>query len=141
MAVRSNYKQVFATKKRGLNRALHTALQQTSLDAISRMIDRTPVDTGAAKAHWFARGTPTESFDKDKTDKSGNSTKARAKRDLKQVRIGDRVYLVNSAPYFIFLERGTSDQAPSGVVAITLAELQLTYRRNLKVALSQEGIK
>ena len=138
MANNRNYKQVFATTKKGLARALNTGLQETALDAISRMIDRTPVDTGAAKGHWFARGTPTETFDKDKVDKDGARTKARAKRDLKPVRVGDRVYLVNSAPYFIFLEGGSSNQAPSGVVAITLAEMGLLYRRNLKVALSQE---
>lgn len=138
MARQSNYKQVFATRKKGLNRALNTALQATALDAISRMIDRTPVDTGAAKAHWFARGTPTESFDKDKVDKSGGATKTRAARDLKRVRIGDRVYLVNSAPYFFWLEQGTSDQAPSGVVTLTLAEMGLLWRRNLKVSFGQE---
>jgi len=138
MAKQSNYKHVFATTKQGIKRALNTGLQETALEAISRMIDRTPVDTGAAKAHWFARGTPTESFDKEKVDKAGNQTKARAKRDLKQVRVGDRVYLVNSTPYFFRLEQGSSDQAPAGVVAITLAELGLIYRRNLKVTFGQE---
>ena len=135
---KSNYKHVFATVKQGLKRALNTGLQETAYDAISRMIDRTPVKTGAAKAHWFARGSPAESFDKETTDKAGGRTKDRAKRDLKSVRVGDRVYLVNSAPYFVFLEMGSSQQAPAGVVTITLAEMGLLYRRNLKVAISQE---
>lgn len=141
MAARSNYKQVFATKKKGLRRALNTALQQTALDAVSRMIDRTPVDTGAARAHWFAQGSLDGPFDKSKTDKGGSATKARAKSSLKSVRIGDRVYLVNTAPYFIFLERGSSDQAPQGIIAITLAEMGLRWRRNLKASLNGEGIR
>lgn len=138
MANNRNYRQVFATAKKGLARALNTGLQETALEAISRMIDRTPVDTGAAKAHWFARGQPSAGFDEDRVDKEGGPTKARAKRDLKAVRVGDRVYLVNSAPYFFMLERGSSDQAPSGIIAITLAEMKLIYRRNLKVALTSE---
>ena len=138
MAAKSNYKQVFATTKKGLNRALNTGLQSTAHEAISRMIDRTPVDTGAAKAHWFAQGTPSGPFDKETTDKSGGRTKARAKRDLQSVRIGDRVYLVNTAPYFFFLEHGSSSQAPAGVVTITLSEMGLIYRRNLKASFGQE---
>ena len=138
MARQSNYKHVFATTKRGLARALNTGLQATAVEAISRMIDRTPVDTGAAKAHWFVRGQPTESFDKETVDKAGGRTKARAKRDVKEVRIGDRVYLVNSAPYFFNIEHGSSDQAPAGVVTITLAEMGLLYRRNLKASFGQE---
>lgn len=135
---KSNYKQVFATAKKGLQRGLNVSLQRTALEAISRMIDRTPVDTGAAKAHWFARGVPDESFDKDVVDKDGGSTKARAAADLISVRIGDRVYLVNSAPYFFYLEHGSSGQAPAGVVAVTLAEMGLIWRRNLKVSFGQE---
>lgn len=138
MARKSNYKQVFATAKKGMNRALNEGLQATAYEAVSRMIDRTPVDTGAAKAHWFAQGTPSGSFDKEVTDKSGGRTKARAKRDLKSVRIGDRVWLVNTAPYFFYLEHGSSSQAPAGVVTITLAEMGLIFRRNLKVSFGQE---
>jgi len=113
------------------------ALQDTAVETIGKMIDRTPVDTGAAKYHWFMRLTPSERFDKARVDPSGSLPKARAKRDVKLFRLGGKVYLINSAPYFIYLERGSSTQAPQGVVAITMQEVAMIWKKHLKTAISK----
>jgi len=136
---KSNYKSVLKKAKADTKVRLDKALQNTAVEAISRMIDRTPVDTGAAKYHWFVRAIPTERFDKTRVDPSGQQPKQRAKRDIKQYVFGRAiVWLVNAAPYFVFLEHGSSKQAPSGVVAITIGEMGLLWRKWVQVAFSRD---
>jgi hypothetical protein len=135
---RSNYKQVLKKVERDTPLRLSQALQATAIEGINRLVDRTPVDTGAAKFHWFVRPLPDERFDKERTDPSGAQPKSRAKRDVKLFRIGQTVWLVNSAPYFVYLEHGSSKQAPNGIVAITLAEMQLLWQKAVQVAFSRD---
>ena len=131
---RSNYAVVLKRVQRETPQRLTKALQATAVETIGRMIDRTPVDTGAAKYHWFVRPLPYEKFDKARTDPSGQQPKQRAKRDVKLFRIGQMVWLVNSAPYMTYLEQGSSKQAPAGVVNITLAEVDFIWRRQMDAA-------
>jgi len=133
----STYKQVLKKVERETPARLTKALQNTAVETINKLIDRTPVDTGAAKFHWFVRLQPDENFNKENTDPSGTKTKAQAKRDVKLFRIGQTVWLVNSAPYFVYLEHGSSKQAPAGIVAITLAEVNLLWQKEIQVAFSR----
>ena len=73
---RSNYKQVLKKVERETPQRLSKALQATAIEGINRLVDRTPVDTGAAKFHWFVRRVPDERFDKERTDPSGAKPKA-----------------------------------------------------------------
>jgi Bacteriophage HK97-gp10, putative tail-component len=135
---RSTYKEIFKKVKLETPKKIDKALQDTAVEVIGKMIDRTPVDTGAAKYHWFIRALPNEKFDKKRVDPSGAQPKARAKRDVKVLfKIGLECWLVNSAPYMIFLEQGSSTQAPQGVVAITMQEVAPIFKKHIKTAISK----
>ena len=134
----STYKQVLKKVERVTPLRLSKALQNTAVETINRLIDRTPVDTGAAKFHWFVRALPYERFDETRTDPSGSRPKTDAKRDVRLFRIGQTVWIVNSAPYFVYLEHGSSKQAPSGVVAITFAEVNLLWQKEIQAAFSRD---
>ena len=82
---KGNYATVLKKVQRETPLRLTKALQATAIEGINRLIDRTPVDTGAAKYHWFVRPLPDEKFDKDRTDPSGAQPKAGAKRDSQTV--------------------------------------------------------
>jgi len=133
---KSNYKEVLGKAEKDMRKRLSSALQNTAIEAIGRLANRTPVDTGAARFHWFVRALPDENFDKTRVDPAGDLAKQRAKRDVKLFTIGQIVYLVNAAPYFQYLEAGSSTQAPNGVVAITLAEMDLLWSKEVKAAFS-----
>jgi hypothetical protein len=137
MASKSNYKAVLTKTEKDMRKRINSALQLTALSAINQMIDLTPVKTGAAKFHWFVRALPDENFDKERTDPSGAQPKARAKRDVKLFKAGMRVWLVNAAPYFKYLEAGSSQQAPEGIVNIVKADMQSRWHRMLSVAFSR----
>jgi hypothetical protein len=85
--------------------SLHVELENTSglstdkfemfcEEIFNRIVERTPVDTGACQAAWEI------SFESDSL-----------------------CIIYNDTPYVSFLEDGHSKQAPNGMVAKTLAEL------------------
>ena len=108
-----------------MRRHADKAFRALILECAKRVIFRTPVDTGRARGNWqISIGSPTTSeFDE---DEDGRVTIMGVRSDTKDVDAGQVVYLLNGVPYIIYLERGSSDQAPGpgAMVAVTIAELQ-----------------
>lgn len=73
-------------------------LRRIGLSALSRIAKRTPVDTGRARAGW--------------------------QMDDSQAESKLFVEVINRVPYIVFLEYGRSKQAPSGMVRISLHEME-----------------
>lgn len=72
-------------------------------DALYRkIVSRTPVRTGYAKSRWTVD----------------------VSKDAEGFVQGE---ITNDAPYIIFLEMGSSDQAPNGMIQISLAEIEAKY--------------
>lgn len=105
---------------------LRTIIARIALDAVRRIVLRTPVDKGRARGNWFAQigsaGTEiSESF-----DPTGSAAIQRANGALSAYRAYDGfpvISIYNNLPYINALEHGHSDQAPAGMVSITAAEL------------------
>ena len=96
------------------------------LKVLRGVVLKTPVDTGRARANWQL------SINIPKTDIVNSKQKAGAKaitdgnRTLKTIKLGEDIYITNNLPYIGVLERGHSKQAPRGMVALTLAEIEAT---------------
>lgn len=99
-------------------------LRAVGLEAARRFILRTPVDTGRARGGWTAifdlMGTPMVV--------GGTSTAAaegRSQSDVKESYQGREQYIeiINGVAYIIYLEYGHSQQAPNGMVRVTLREI------------------
>ncbi len=85
-----------------------------SLQMTSATSKRSPVDTGRFRSNWFSSvGAPSTTVDGDGA--GSNSV-------IKGMQPGDIFYFVNNLPYAHTLEYGHSDQAPHGMVRITIAE-------------------
>ncbi len=84
------------------------------------------MDTGRAKGNWQTTiGRPAEGT-VDDADKGGSRTIAAGLAALAALPPYSVVYLTNNLPYILVLESGSwSTQAPRGMVALTLAELEL----------------
>jgi hypothetical protein len=97
-------------------------VRKVALELFTRIIYKTPVDTGRARANWqVAIGTPaagTVEID----DKSGNATVSKATAKSAGFKAGDTIYLANNLPYIRRLEDGYSQQAPAGMVTLTVQE-------------------
>jgi hypothetical protein len=93
------------------------------LEVFKRVIFRTPVDTGRARGNWQCSvGKPSESII-DILDKDGGSTFSRASGMVSAIqKMFSEYWLSNNLPYIGRLEYGWSQQAPSGMVRLTVAE-------------------
>jgi hypothetical protein len=135
-----------------LDKALEAARENANqvkrtvaLDLLSRIVDRTPVDTGRARANWqVSLSSPRlseASYTNSEKIPQGNQesaiagrAKAKGAAIVKNAQEGQDIWITNNLPYINRLETGTwSDQAPQGMVAISIAEVQqaITLRRDL----------
>lgn len=89
----------------------------------ARVILRTPVDTGRARANWqVSMGAPAGGV-VEAVDKTGTDTLQKIKEFSVAIDHDDQpLFITNNQPYIEKLEEGSSDQAPNGMVAITVAE-------------------
>lgn len=98
--------------------------RKISLEALARIILKTPVDTGRARGNWQVGINKYPSNQLDVTDKSGD--KALAKGIAKTLKIPPfaNVWISNNVDYIIYLEEGTSKQSPKGMIKLTIEELK-----------------
>jgi hypothetical protein len=100
-----------------------------SYEAIQKIVARTPVKSGHARAGWIATRTTytTRAFSKTHVDPSGAETIAKAWRVINQLKAYQNIYFSNNVPYIERLEDGWSAQAPNGMVRLTVEELAIKY--------------
>lgn len=88
------------------------------------VVNVSPVLTGRFRANWnFAIGMASTATS-ESTDPTGQRTLSRMISQIGNTRAGGVTYLSNNLPYAESLERGTSSQAPAGVVRQTVANFQ-----------------
>lgn len=97
-------------------------VRKLSLDLLSRIVLRSPVDTGRFRGHWDVGINHWPEGLTGRRDPNGAATIGAGSAIIAQVKAGDVVYLANNLPYGPALERGHSKQAPSGIVGVTVAE-------------------
>jgi len=97
------------------------AVEYIALTAIGRINLRSPVDTGRFRRNWtFSVGAMDASVT---AGVGSNVAENNAKAEAYPQEGFPMAYLQNNLPYAERLEDGYSSQAPSGMVAITTAEL------------------
>ena len=103
-------------------------IRKVVFDMTKEIVRMTPVRTGAAKSNWFwgvYRVSDTDAT----ASKSGAPSIKRASDFASTVRAGGVVYLTNNLPYIMALEFGSSQQAPAGMVRVTVAKWQAIVDR------------
>ena len=93
----------------------------------NRIIQRTPVDTGRARANWQADVEGFKGGVVDAPASAGGGTSKAIQsvvESLSKHRPGQALTLGNNLEYVPFLENGSSQQAPQGMVALTVAEFK-----------------
>lgn len=111
--------QQFVDKAKG---NIDLVLRKISLDMFSRVIMKSPVDTGRFRANWQVTINSILSGTISAVDKSGGATLSRVSATTLGMKAGDTITLVNNLSYARGLEYGRSKQAPNGMVRITLQE-------------------
>lgn len=95
-------------------------VRKTVLDIGSRLVLRSPVDTGRFRGNWFySEAAPSE-----KSTLSVNPAEVQDIGQLPAQATGMVHYITNNLPYAWRLENGYSKQAPAGMVGLTVVEFQ-----------------
>ncbi|WP_156920968.1 hypothetical protein [Fundidesulfovibrio putealis] len=98
--------------------------REAVIELFTRIIQRTPVDTGRAKANWQpANGRYIEDRSLNQYDKEGTATINKVRDVLSKWKLSDGfVSLCNNLNYIVPLEYGFSNKAPTGMVRISIEE-------------------
>ncbi len=104
---------------------------RTALDLMNRIVLKTPVDTGRARGNWqLTQRSPAEDMVPE-TSANVSSSETPPSAILKEAeqtasgsQLGDDIWISNNLPYIEALEEGHSQQAPHGMVALSLAEAE-----------------
>ena len=117
-------------------------VRASALKLFTNIIERTPVDTGRARANWQidlndisenagVNFQGERGASDDEARRGRNAAQAASEATGKAMaRIGDidertlKIFIFNNVNYIIPLEYGSSEQAPDGMVRISLAEWQ-----------------
>ena len=103
---------------------MKNACQKIAMEAFSRIIYRTPVDTGHLRSNWGCQVGNPYAGTVSAFDKAGSATVAKAQMVAAQWDGQGSIYLCNNLPYSIPIEYGHSKvKSPAGMVRVTIAEM------------------
>jgi hypothetical protein len=117
-------------------RLIEQGIRRATIDMFSRVVLRTPVDTGRARGGWsFSEGGPARGSG-GRLDPGGGAAIGAITGGVSGARIGDGTehWLTNTVPYIERLENGYSRQAPAGMVKVTVAEFRGAFERIVAAA-------
>lgn len=100
-------------------------VRKISFEIYNGITQKTPVDTGRAKANWnIGFQNPNLKVDMKKTTFTPVSIpKGKGKH---------AIFITNNLPYIAMLENGSSKQAPTGMVAITMNDVKNRINRVIR---------
>ena len=114
-------------QKTGLR--LETVARKVTFDLFKSVALKSPVDTGRFRANWnVSYGSPDISI-------SASTNKGRADSEARKATtlpVGGVIYMSNGLPYARRLENGWSDQAPSGMVRLSVREFAFYVNRAIR---------
>lgn len=121
-------KEIADTEKK-----IEDAIALIALDSLRGVVKKPPVDTGRFRGNWIVSKNAANTTSSQVTDKNGGQTitKGSGVIDTFKMNTDSRIIIQNNLPYANRLENGWSKQAPNGMVALTVAEMQRKYRNVL----------
>lgn len=107
----------------------HLKLQKRiALDLLRRIVFRTPVDTGRARGNWQVNLGPSDDNAVLSVDTGGAQTLASGAAVVAGAQPYGLITIFNNVEYITFLEGGSSRQSPTGMVEVSLAEVEAQFR-------------
>src|SRR5690554_1437099 len=104
---------------------LNAELRALSLQALTGVIERSPVDTGRFRGNNQVTIGRQSHSELDREDKTGRATQAEGAAAIQDVSAPfTYITIQNNLPYAGVLEAGSSSQAPAGIYAITFNNIK-----------------
>tara|TARA_R100000030_G_scaffold97367_1_gene86222 strand:- start:2191 stop:2598 length:408 start_codon:yes stop_codon:yes gene_type:complete len=102
-----------------------------AMDSLRSIVKMSPVDTGRFRNNWIVSKNRMNPAKVNTVDKTGTSSITRGTQTIEtfEYKKDRSIIIQNNLPYANRLENGSSKQAPEGMVAKTLNNMQVKYRR------------
>lgn len=102
--------------------------QRVALDLLTRIVLKTPVDTGRARGNWQvelggAGSSTTTRLEPGQVGVGGEATIAAGIAAIGAAKPYGKITIYNNVNYIRYLEDGSSRQAPQGMVKLAVAEV------------------
>lgn len=110
-------------------------VKKISMELLKKLVDKSPVRTGRFRANWFPSVGAPSGETTEETDKDGDLSLRRLEDALQGLTTGEKVYISNNLDYALMLEYGWSGQAPAGMVAISINEIEAWLQGVKKTAI------
>lgn len=114
--------------------SVEQVIRKSCIDLYRMIIERTPVDTGRAKANWQISTTDSDSTLSEKDGFTFNELKGIIESEISDFKFelhDNQVVIYNNLEYIEYLESGTSGQAPYGMVSLSLVEFNNFFNQQL----------
>jgi len=103
--------------------------KKVTFEALRRLVMKTPVKTGRAQGNWQVTiGNPAEG-QLDIVDPDGKNTISAGMAALVNLQPYQVVWISNNVDYIEALEHGHSQQAPQGMLSVTVEEMKGMFER------------
>lgn len=106
-----------------INVNLATVVRSITLELFTAISERTPVDTGRARASWNVSEDTIDTTVPPEGTYTTNGTKP-----FPILTGRKRIFIVSNLDYIEPLENGHSEQAPVGMVQVAIAEMNAKYK-------------
>lgn len=130
MKDRGVFKARLAEIVKKANGNIDLAVRKIAIDLFSEVIEMSPVDTGRFRANWqVSQGAPAFGVWPSASDlsKGGADAISYVVAQLQGMKATQSIFLVNNLPYSMPLEYGHSQQAPNGMVRVSIANFKSRY--------------
>lgn len=111
----------------------HSALvKKIAFLVLKGVVLKTPVDTGRARSNWLVtvngQAQGTIEIDKLTAEQASNFALDKGIPVINNSKPFSTITITNNLPYIGVLEFGSSDQAPKGMLRVTISEIQSTFK-------------
>ena len=130
----ASFEQQLTEIEQRIERRVSQAVRKIALDVFTGVIQMSPVDTGRFRGNWQVATGQAPSGTVEMTDPSGATVTAQVAGEIEGMEPGDVIYLVNNLPYAQRLEDGWSQQAPGGMVALTVQRFRPVAEAAIRAA-------
>ena len=110
-------------------------VKKISGELLKKLINKSPVDTGRFRGAWLVKANTPDRDEPDSADTTGVATEIKGISEIGGIKQGDVVYISNNLDYALMLEYGWSKQAPQGMVAVSLNEIEAWLQGVKKTAI------
>jgi hypothetical protein len=116
------------------NKTMHQGIAETAIRLGTMIIEKTPIDTGRAKGNWIGAFDSPDVSTSETRQQQQAITGLRLKFTASNVARNNSIFVTNSLPYIKRLENGYSQQAPAGMVRLSVSEFTAILQREINNA-------